>query len=247
MGNLYSIMNLDVQHVDEICNDIKNQYETGVADCVLFMFKLVPEGNPLINKAKIQGEKYKIFKKRLDEMGLKSGILVQCSIGHGWTLDEPNNLVKYKNLTNGKEDANVVCPYSRQFQDYIRDQFSILAGLEPYTIMVDDDYRLMFRPGKGCACKLHMRAFNTRSGLTLGRRQLFEQLKNENKQVIDAYVQTQREALIEGAKAMREGIDTVNPSLFASFCCVGASTEFAWDIAKILAGKGNEPVVRINN
>ena len=118
-------MNLDVQHVDEICNDIKNQYETGVADCVLFMFKLVPEGDPLINKAKIQGEKYKIFKKRLDEMGLKSGILVQCSIGHGWTLDEPNNLVKYKNLTNGKEDANVVCPYSRHFHDFIRDQFSI--------------------------------------------------------------------------------------------------------------------------
>lgn len=247
MGNLYSIMNLDVQHVDEICNDIKNQYETGVADCVLFMFKLVPEGDPLINKAKIQGEKYKIFKKRLDEMGLKSGILVQCSIGHGWTLDEPNNLVKYKNLTNGKEDANVVCPYSRQFQDYIRSQFSILAGLEPYTIMVDDDYRLMFRPGKGCACKLHVKAFNQKSGLSLGRRQLFEQLKNENKQVIDAYVQTQREALIEGAKAMREGLDAVNPSLFASFCCVGASTEFAWDIARILAGKGNEPVVRINN
>ncbi|MBO5224726.1 MAG: hypothetical protein J6C23_09475 [Clostridia bacterium] len=247
MENLYSIMALDVDHIDEICNDINWQYETGVANCVLFMFKLVPEGNPLINKAKIQGEKYKIFKKRLDEMGLKSGILVQCSIGHGWTLDEPNNLVKYKNLTNGKEDVNVVCPYSRQFQDYIRSQFSVLAQLEPYTIMVDDDYRLMFRPGKGCACKLHVKAFRQKSGLSLGRRQLFEQLKNENKQVTDAYVQTQREALIEGAKAMREGLDSVNPSLFASFCCVGASTEFAWDIAKILAGKGNEPVVRINN
>lgn len=247
MQNLYSIMALDTDHVEEICNDISRQYETGVADCALFMFKLVPEGDPLINKAKIQGEKYKIFKKRLDEMGLKSGILVQCTIGHGWTLDEPNKLVKYKNLTNGKDDKNVVCPYSRQFQDYIRSQFSILAGLEPYTIMVDDDYRLMFRPGKGCACKLHMRAFNARSGLTLGRRQLFDELKNGNKQVIDAYVETQRESLIAGARAMREGLDAVNPSLFASFCCVGASTEFAWDIAKILAGKGNEPVVRINN
>ncbi|MBE5732568.1 MAG: hypothetical protein E7353_05965 [Clostridiales bacterium] len=247
MRNSYSIMCLDVEHVDEICNDIKSQYEMGIADCVLFMFKLVPEGNPLINKAKIQGEKYKVFKTKLDKMGLKSGILVQCSIGHGWTLDEPNNLVKYKNLTNGKEDANVVCPYSKQFHDYIRNQFSVIAQLEPYTVMVDDDYRLMFRPGKGCACKLHMKAFKQASGLSLGRRQLYKALQGGDKSVINAYVQTQRESLIEGAKAMREGLDAVNPLLFASFCCVGASTEFAWDIAKTLAGKDNEPVVRINN
>ena len=68
MENLYSIMALDVDHIDEICNDINWQYETGVANCVLFMFKLVPEGDPLINKAKIQGEKYKIFKRNSREV-----------------------------------------------------------------------------------------------------------------------------------------------------------------------------------
>ena len=44
--HLYSIMPLDTDHIDEICADIRNQYETGVATCALFSMTLVPEGNP---------------------------------------------------------------------------------------------------------------------------------------------------------------------------------------------------------
>ena len=47
MEHLYSIMPLDLDHVEELCADIKQQYEQGVATCVLFYCKLVPEGKPL--------------------------------------------------------------------------------------------------------------------------------------------------------------------------------------------------------
>lgn len=85
----YSIMSLDTSHlenIDEICQDIRWQYENGVSSCPLFSMTLVPEGNPVVDKAKILTEKYMQFKERLDKMGIPSGILMQATIGHGWTL-----------------------------------------------------------------------------------------------------------------------------------------------------------------
>lgn len=53
----YSIISLDhMDNIDEVCQDIKEQYEKGVSSCALFCFKLVPEGDPLIDKAEIQGK-----------------------------------------------------------------------------------------------------------------------------------------------------------------------------------------------
>ena len=52
MKNTYTIMNLDMNHIDEICDDIKYQYENGNASCALFSMTLVPEGDPPVNKAK---------------------------------------------------------------------------------------------------------------------------------------------------------------------------------------------------
>ena len=47
----YSIIPLLTEHADEICEDIKLQYETGVSSCPLFSCTLVPEGNPPKDKA----------------------------------------------------------------------------------------------------------------------------------------------------------------------------------------------------
>ena len=67
---LYTVMAMDTSHIDQICEDVKNQYENGVANCALFMIKLVPEGNPVIDKASIEAEKYVLFRDRLEEMGM---------------------------------------------------------------------------------------------------------------------------------------------------------------------------------
>ena len=79
MSHLYTIMPLDTEHVDEICEDIRWQYENGVADCALFMIKLVPEGDPVIDKAAIECEKYARFREKLESMGFSCGVLVQCT------------------------------------------------------------------------------------------------------------------------------------------------------------------------
>lgn len=47
----YTIMPLDERYVEEICQDIKYQYENNIASLALFKMTLVAEGNPVKNKA----------------------------------------------------------------------------------------------------------------------------------------------------------------------------------------------------
>lgn len=245
----YSITPLDIEHVDEICEDIKQQYKKGVSSCALFCVKLVPEGDPLIDKAEIQCKKYDLFRDKLASMGLESGILVQCTIGHGYPLDAPSTLNTITNLSDGQK-RNVICPTDRRFREYLRHEFSIIAAHNPKHIMVDDDFRLIIRPGKGCACEAHLDAFEKKTGVRKTREEIWAHAvgtTEEDAKYRNAFVETQLESLVECAKYMREGIDDVDPGIPGSFCCVGPCCEAATDIAAILAGKGNPVQVRINN
>lgn len=252
MKNLYSIMPLDTAHLDEICEDIKWQYANGVSDCALFMVKLVPEGIPTIDKASMQCKDFALFRDRLAEMGLSCGILVQCTIGHGYALNQPSAFQPYVNFSDGKADAGTLCPYDEAFRDYLRDQFATIAKYAPKEIMVDDDFRLIYRGGKGCTCPMHVDAFNRLAGTDLTRDEIAGIVSGKTHPELreaytDIYVETQKDALLGAAKAMREGINSVDPAIPGTFCAVGHTVEFAADIAAILAGKDNPVVVRINN
>lgn len=246
---LYSIMPLDTEHTDEICEDIREQYEKGVCTCALFSMTLVPEGDPPVDKVGPLCEKYDRFREKLDAMGVPSGILVQASIGHGWVLGEMFPYQQIVQLVDG-EKPNTVCPYDEGFLEYIGDALRTIASHAPAHIMIDDDLRLLFRPGGGCACPLHLSRFASLSGERLDREALLSAVRGRDaraERLSACFVETQRESLVECARVMRAGIDGVDPSIPGSYCCVGTSAEFAAEIARELAGKGNPTVVRINN
>lgn len=249
MLDLYSIMHLDKEHIDEICEDIKSQYQNGITTCALFCMTLVPEGNPVVNKAAEMCSVYDLYRKRLSPLGIPNGVLVQASIGHGWVLSEMFPYMRYTNLTDG-EKINVVCPYDDGFKEYIYHAMRTIAQHNPDCIMLDDDFRLIGRNGSGCACPLHMKLFNEIVGTAVTREELSSIIFG-NSPLTNAYtkafVEVQRESLTETAKIMRKGIDSINPDIPCSFCCVGNNAEFANEIAAILAGKGKPVTVRINN
>ena len=249
--HLYSIMSLDWMdgHLEEICQDIRRQYESGAADCALMMMTLVPEGNPPVNKAEKYCEKYDRVQARLAQMGLECGVLVQASIGHGWVLNRMFPYQPYVNLTDGRTES-VCCPCDEGFRDYIRSAMRTIAKRKPKLIMVDDDFRLIYRAGMGCACPKHMARFNQLAGTELTREELLAHTKgssDEDRRITEIFIETQRESLVDAAKAMREGIDSVDPSIPGAFCACGPAAEFAPEIAKILAGEGHPAVVRVNN
>lgn len=244
----YSIMKTHPEHLEEIAQDIVRQTREGITDLALISMTLVPEGNPVIDKAVIETEKYAKLKAILDKEGVGLGILVQATIGHGYPLNADFPFQHYIRLNNGGRDF-VACPFDEDFHDYLRNTFKTVASAKPKTIMVDDDFRLMHRGAQGCVCPLHLKATSKLVGREVTREDVYEAIFGDKKddELKKAFITTQKESLILGAKAMREGIDSVDPTLNASFCCVGPTTEFAAEIAKILAGEGNEPMVRINN
>lgn len=248
--NSFSIMMPFTDHIDEICQDIKEQYENGVATCVLFEMTLVPEGNPPADKVSKMCKKYRQFQEKLNSMGLKCGILVQASVGHGWTLGEGFSFQKHTNFDDGKT-RDSVCPLDKGFHEYIYNVMQTIARENPECIMVDDDFRTIWFKGEGCACPLHMARFNEKAGTNLTDRELWEIVNDKGderaKRYTDIFIDVQRESLVETAKIMRAGIDSINPKIPASYCCCGNNAEFAAEIASVLAGEGNPITVRINN
>lgn len=250
LQHLYTITPLDTEHIDEICEDIRRQVETGVATCALFSMTLVPEGNPVVDKATALCEKYKLFKEKLDSMGIKNGVLIQATIGHpGRVLAAPTPFQMYVNFSDGEKNS-VVCPYDDGFKDYVYKAVQTIASQNPHHIMLDDDFRLLHQAGMGCACPTHMNRFNELAGTSLTREELWEIVCSDTEQAkkyTEIFVETQREALVETAKVIRAGIDSINPSLPGSFCCVGDRAENGMEIAEIMAGEGNPVIVRINS
>ena len=247
--NSYSIMPLDIEHIEEICADIKEQYDKGIATCALFSMTLVPEGNPPADKAGALCKSYAKFQEKLGEMGLKSGVLVQASVGHGWVLGEMFPYQKHTNFTDGKEVGSV-CPLDEGFKEYIYNVMRTIASYNPACIMVDDDFRTIWYKGEGCACPLHMALFNERAGTNLTGRELWEIVNSKGelaKKYTDIFIEVQKQSLVETARVMRAGIDSIDPKMPASYCCCGNNAEFAYEIASILAGEGNPVTVRINN
>ena len=74
-----SIMPLYKNHVEEICQDIVQQQQTGVSTHAMFYMKFNPEGTPAVNKAEAQCKTYDLFRERLDKAGAKHGVLVQAT------------------------------------------------------------------------------------------------------------------------------------------------------------------------
>ena len=249
MKHLYSIMNLDTAHIDEICEDIKYQVKNGVANCALFKMTLVPEGTPPADKAAVYCEQYKKFKEKLDADNIPNGVLVQATMGHGWVLGAK---FPYQHLVglSGQDTPNSVCPYDEGFREYLYSAFRTIALCKPGHIMVDDDFRLLGRPEGGCACPLHLKRFAELSGEAVDKKELLDIINaggEKGKKYKEIFVETQRESLVDAAKVMRKAIDSVDETLPGSFCCVGTNAEFAAEISEILAGKGNPKIVRLNN
>lgn len=245
----YSIMPLLTDHVEEISQDVVAQYKNGTATLALFCMTMVPEGDPVIDKATLLCEKYVPFRDRIRELGYDSGILVQATIGHGYPLNQLFPFQQKVALNSGVKEF-ICCPYDENYRRFMRKQFATLASYGPKEIMVDDDHRLMHTWGRGCACPLHMAAFNKKAGTNMTREELYAHTQGSSeldRHYTRIFIETQLESVVGAAKAYREGIDSVDPTIAGSFCSSGEAAEFGVEIATVLAGKGNPIVVRLNN
>ncbi len=246
---LYTMMPLMDDRVDEICDDIADQYERGIANEALFIMNLQPEGDPVADKAANFCKTYDIYAKKLASRGLKCGILAQATLGHGKEITQKPKMQHIVSFSAGKE-AFSVCPYDENFREYIEKTMATLTQRHPSTLMVDDDFRLFARSSRGCVCPKHLAEIGKRAGRSFTREELVEAMNgtdDEAQRIVDIFYDTQIDALVGAAKAMRRGIDSIDPKQQGAFCLCGDTCEGVREIAKILAGEGNPVIIRVNN
>jgi hypothetical protein len=97
---------------------------------------------------------------------------------------------------------------------------------------------------------MHMAEFNRLAGTDITREEMYDVMCREDelsKKYKEIFVKTQVDSLIECAKDIRAGIDSVDPTIPGSYCLCGNSAEGAYEIATIMAGKGNPITIRLNN
>lgn len=234
-------------HFEDRVDDIVKQVKNGVATLPLLMMVLSPEGNPVWDKATKHAVLYRRYRDALKKEGVEIGILVQASLGHGYkkTRDPFQPVVDLKS----GEERYVCCPLDREFLEHFKGVLRTLSAEHPKAIMLDDDFRLMVRPGLGCGCPLHMAEFNKRAGTSFTREQLWDHIVSHSPDdpLTDIFREVQISSLEACAAEFRSAIDEVDPSIQGINCTSGHICEAVDRTNKAFCGKENPTIVRIPN
>lgn len=253
MLNLAIMPGLKESHIEELCQDAIEQQRTGVSTHALFMMYFNPIGDPPYPRAEEYCKIYDKYRAILDKAGAKHGILVQSTMGHIRKPAVPHKFQDSISLVNGEPRLSTCCPLDKNFRAYMKEQMKILASHKPSIIMIDDDIGLIYKNTRGCACPLHMAEFNRRAGTQMTREELYAHTQGNtelDKKYTDIYVKMIGDSLVDFVKEMREGIDEIDPTIqgaVSGICPPSGYLEFSDLTSKAFAGKGNRPIVRINN
>lgn len=248
MEHVYSIMPLAEDHFEERVADLVDQYRRRITSCPLFVMTLQPEGDPVIDKAEGFSRIYARYRDALAAEGVPSGVLVQSSLGHSGAIT-PAPFQRMVGFSDGVT-VNAYCPLDPRTVEYLAAAIGRVAREHPRVIMLDDDFRVMMRPHEGCACPLHMAAFNRENGTDMSREALLAHIKahpRADDPLTASFERLQRVGLVNAATAIRAAIDAVDPTIQGVNCTSGDECDTVTLTNPIFAGKGNPTVVRVPN
>ena len=152
-------------------------------------------------------------------------------------------------------EAYATCPLDRRFvEDFAAKVAIVTRRAHPSVIFFEDDYTLSNHGGmnamKGYFCPLHLAEYAKRAGKSYTAAEIAGMFRNpseENAGLRRSFAQLSRDSLAGLAAAIRQAIDTVDPSIRVCLCqsgfvdIDGDSTE---TVARAFAGK-TRPMVRI--
>ena len=217
-------------------------------DVVLYCLTLHPEGKPAWAKVERAVASYRAFAKALEGTKARPAILLQAIVGHWPRVDDEIEPWQRTIDINGR--AVRFCVFDRRYRDYIRDVGAALAKERPALILGDDDIRA-FSPQAECFCPMHTAEFNRRTGRSLSQDEFRELMKAAKVDSPEhrAFTRLQFDTVNEVCKAVREGIDSVDPSIPGGvsipgwvWACAGAG-----ETAAIMAGKTGLRLGRLPN
>ena len=234
-------------HEAEIEADLRRLARETCVDSAAFCCPLHPEGEPPVDKAAAYAPLVAAMKRRLEGSGLRVGVLVQSSMGHGYEPDTPSHFQRLE-LRDGRKPY-VCCPLDGAFRAHVRAQVAALvAATKPDFLLVDDDTRLGSGYG-GCLCPLHRAALAERTGAPeMSFEALAAALASGSDPALQrAFDETQAASMELFFRDLRAAIDTVDPALPVTLCSCGYEMPLAPRFSGILAAPGQRPSIRLNN
>jgi hypothetical protein len=228
----------------EITEDLLRLHrDCGVTD-VAFMLSLSPtQAEPTMAEPQRLRDQFLEMRGPLRGSGLKIGILIQSTIGHGYSTD-----TKFERIMAMDGTAkNCFCPLGSDFKKYILQAVATVVGTRPDFLLMDDDFRIS-HGDFDCFCPLHVAAFNQAVNGNYTRESLVQMLRREDaesRRLSRLWEEARLASLAGLAGEIRAVIDSVDPDLPCGLCACG-EIHFTAPLAKIFAGR-QPPLVRIHN
>ena len=243
----YSVTPLFEDHFEERVADLIDQHKRNISLMPLFSVIIQPEGTPLWNKGENIARIYRRYKTELDKAGVPSGILLQSTFGHG-TASMDRAPLQFMEPMDG-QPLFAYCPMDEGVLDRLCREIKIIAAEHPAALMLDDDVRLIMRPGICCGCPAHMAEYNRRMKKNFTKAELNEYLLSheQNDPLVQGFVTLMRDTLVHAVTRMREAVDSVDPTIQGINCTSGDECDSVIFTNPIWCGKGNPTIVRTPN
>ena len=240
-------------HEEETANDLIELYQRTGINRILYSLSFHPEGRNAYDKAERLVASYRKLRNALSkEPGIQSGVLIQSILGHvigNLVENEPwVRCVPHNPLPPGVFPR--FCSLGEEFSKYIRDVGAMVAKEKPFFILGDDDIRSWASGGVECFCELHTAEYNRRHGTSFTPDEYHKAVceSDVNSELYRNFDQLRQDTVNRVAALLREGIDSVDPSIPGGSCMPGGEYYFNPDAARALGAKDQkETVMRICN
>ena len=246
--NFINVTRIFPNNVDFAVSEIRRQHKEVGLEKFALSLSFHPTGTPAIRHAQTLIEAFRKVKEGLaDTPSIKVGVLLQSTLGHGWSGPVPLTGEKWQRIVmdNGNVSSRM-CPTDPGFRRYVLACIEGVMKVGPAFLLLDDDFGL--RLGE-CFCPNHIAMFNRATGIERTFEEVVAMLKErpDDDSVVRFFSRQRGELAVDFAREIRKVIDRYDDSITCTMCSPGNGQGFVKDVALALAGRHGTPSVRVNN
>ena len=245
--NMFNIIPCRIGAEEETVKDIIEFYQRTGIDTVLYSMPLHPQNSTPYKRLDDVLASYRKVKAGLAGYPIKFGALIQAILGH---VTNPTVVIDgWTRTYTSRQKAARFCALNPNFAKYIRTVGARVAAEKPFFILGDDDIRSN-NGGRECFCALHVAEYNRRFKGNFKTpeeyRSAVVNAKNTD-QVYLNYEILRKEGVANVGKFLREGINSVDPSIPGGTCCPGGEYYHYFDLTREMAAKNQPHMMRMCN
>ncbi len=246
--NFTNVVRVFPDNLDFTISEIRRQHEEVGLEKFALSLSFHPTGTPASNHAAKLIDAFRKVKEALsDTPSIHVGVLLQSTLGHGWSGPVPLTGEMWQRIVNDKGDVSSrMCPTDADFRNYVLSCVEGVMKVGPAFLLLDDDFGLRLNE---CFCPNHIAMFNAETGVERTREEVVALLKERPADDPEARIFSRQrgELAVAFAKEIRSVIDRYDESIVCTMCTPWMGHGFVNDVTHALAGKGARPSARVNN